>query len=182
MRVSCRSMRNQCALMLSVGAEMTPVCMLPSFAFDANETDSIKLDIVAGHAASFCAPHMRATLDACCAKNWSAGQCGSWHAAGPRVSLKVPAAHAAHAPPLGPEKPALHSHMELFELAGGEMVLGGHSMHCSPQLLPRAALHPCTSTSQSVRHPAAGSAKYTCLPYTGCAHVITCTEVPDKAD
>jgi len=72
---------------------------------------------------------MRATIDTCTAKNWSAGQCGTWHGAGPRVSLKVPAAHAVHAPPFAPEKPVLHSHMELFGLAAREMELGGHVWH-----------------------------------------------------
>jgi len=72
---------------------------------------------------------MRATFDACAAKNWSAGQCGSWHKADPRVSLKVPAAHAVHAPPFAPEKPALHSHMELLGLAAGETESAGHVWH-----------------------------------------------------
>jgi hypothetical protein len=34
-----------------------------------------------------------------------------------------------HAPPFAPEKPALHSHMELFGLAAGEMELAGHVWH-----------------------------------------------------
>ena len=51
------------------------------------------------------------------------------HAADPRVSLKVPAAHAVHAPPLAPEKPALHSHMEPLGLAAGEMESAGHVWH-----------------------------------------------------
>jgi len=59
----------------------------------------------------------------------SAWQCGTWHGAGPRVSLKVPAAHAVHALPFAPEKPASHSHMELFGLAAGEMELRGHVWH-----------------------------------------------------
>jgi hypothetical protein len=75
---------------------------------------------------------MRATFDACAAKNWSAGQCGTWHKADPRVSLKVPAAHATHSAPLTPEKPALHSHMELFMLAVGEMELVGHGTQPRP--------------------------------------------------
>ena len=58
-----------------------------------------------------------------------AGHCGVKHGAVPRVSLKVPAAHAVHEPPFGPVKPALHSHMELFGLAAGEMESAGHVWH-----------------------------------------------------
>jgi len=50
----------------------------------------------------------------------------------PALTLNEPAAHAVHAPPLGPEKPALHSHMELFWLPAGEKELAGQSTHPSP--------------------------------------------------
>jgi len=51
------------------------------------------------------------------------------HGADPRVSLKVPAAHAVHVSPFAPEKPALHSHIELLGLAAGEMESAGHVWH-----------------------------------------------------
>jgi len=89
---------------------------------------------------------MRATLDACCAKNWSVGQCGTWHKADPSVSLKVPAAHAVHVSPFAPEKPALHSHMELFGLATGENELAGHDWHMPAPLLYMPATHTQNST------------------------------------
>jgi len=50
----------------------------------------------------------------------------------PGLDLKEPAAHAAHAPPFAPEKPALHSHMELFWLAAGKMELVGQGTHPRP--------------------------------------------------
>jgi len=72
---------------------------------------------------------MRATFEACAAKNWSARQCGARHGADPCVSLKVPSVHALQVSPFAPEKPALHSHMELLGLAAGESELVGHVWH-----------------------------------------------------
>jgi len=54
----------------------------------------------------------------------------------PALTLNEPAAHAVHAPPFAPEKPALHSHMELFMLARGENELVGHSWHGARRRTP----------------------------------------------
>jgi len=59
----------------------------------------------------------------------------SSHAPAPVSFLKVPAGHAAHAPPFAPVKPALQAQPANEVLAGGDMELG------------RQALHPRTATN-----------------------------------
>jgi hypothetical protein len=81
----------------------------------------------------------------------------------PGLDLKEPAAHAAHAPG-APLKPGAHLQAVRDVLAGPEIAFRGHSVHSNPQLFPGPAPHPWTSTSQSVKHAMAGSAKYMCLP------------------
>ena len=66
---------------------------------------------------------------ACVARYSSAAHIGVTHGADPCVVLKVSKGHAVHVSPLAPEKPALHSHMELFALAAGESELVGHVWH-----------------------------------------------------
>ena len=51
------------------------------------------------------------------------------HAASPTDGLKVPAAHASHAPPLGPEKPGLHAHDARDALPDAEVACEGQPEH-----------------------------------------------------
>ncbi len=48
------------------------------------------------------------------------------HAAEPVTLLYVPAAHAEHVPPLGPEYPVLQTQLCTLVLAVGEFVYAGH--------------------------------------------------------
>jgi hypothetical protein len=49
------------------------------------------------------------------------------HAPVPVVSLYVPATHAVHMPPFGPEKPVLQVHADGSELEIGELESAGHA-------------------------------------------------------
>jgi len=53
----------------------------------------------------------------------------SRHAPAPVSFLKVPAGHAAHAPPFAPVKPALQAQAAAEVLAGCEMEFGGQALH-----------------------------------------------------
>ena len=66
---------------------------------------------------------------ACVARYSSAAHSGVTHGADPCVVLTVSKGHAVHVSPLAPEKPALHSHMELLGLAAGEMESVGQVWH-----------------------------------------------------
>ena len=66
---------------------------------------------------------------ACVARYSSAAHSGVTHGADPCVILTVSKGHAVHVSQFAPEKPALHSHMELLGLAAGESELAGHVWH-----------------------------------------------------
>ena len=51
------------------------------------------------------------------------------HIAGPVNDLYVPATHTAHAPPSGPEEPALQMQLVKLELPAGELEFVGQSVH-----------------------------------------------------
>ena len=63
----------------------------------------------------------------------------SSHSSLPAAALCLPAAHAEHAPPLGPVKPALHVQAMAAALPAGELELLGHSMQTSADVAPIAA-------------------------------------------
>ena len=52
------------------------------------------------------------------------------HIAGPVDGLYIPATHAVHAPPAGPEEPALQMQLVKVELPTGELEFVGQAMHC----------------------------------------------------
>jgi hypothetical protein len=76
----------------------------------------------AGHAR-----HVSVVVAAGVAEYMPAAQ--SAHTALPVVVLYLPATHAVHVPPFGPEKPALQVHTNTVELASGELELVGHARH-----------------------------------------------------
>ena len=55
----------------------------------------------------------------------------SLHAASPMKGLKLPAAHALHVPPLGPEKPGLHVQDARDALPIAEIAFGGQPSQTS---------------------------------------------------
>ena len=52
------------------------------------------------------------------------------HWAAPVDALNHPATHGAHAPPLGPEEPALQMQLVKAELRADEWEFVGQAMHC----------------------------------------------------
>jgi hypothetical protein len=61
------------------------------------------------------------------------------HATLPVVSLYVPATHAVHVPPFGPEKPALQVQAASAEPEIGELELVGHPRHVVATVAPTVA-------------------------------------------
>ena len=66
-------------------------------------------------------------LDPCCRDNEFVGHIK--HAAEPVALLNVPAAHAVHGPPSGPEKPVAHSQAVIVVLPSGETEFAGQIEH-----------------------------------------------------
>ena len=56
------------------------------------------------------------------------------HAAAPTDGLKLPAAHASHAPPSGPVKPGVHVHDASDALPDAEVVFAGQPVQTSELL------------------------------------------------
>ena len=54
------------------------------------------------------------------------------HPPSPLPSLYLPAAHASHAPPSGPVKPAMHLHSVTLALPSPETEFDGHAAHALP--------------------------------------------------
>jgi len=63
----------------------------------------------------------------------------SRHAAEPVLILYLPAPHAVHAPPSGPEKPAIHAQLVDTTLPLGDCELAGQSEHVAVDVAPTAA-------------------------------------------
>ena len=54
------------------------------------------------------------------------------HSAGPGEALYVPASHAVHVPPLGPEHPGLQAQFEMLVLPSGELEFAGQGVILAP--------------------------------------------------
>ena len=65
----------------------------------------------------------------------------STQASDPFVALYLPASHATHTPPSGPEYPALHEQMLLPPPAVLECAYAGHALHVDPDVPPVSLLY-----------------------------------------
>jgi len=90
--------------------------------------------VLAGHA-----QHNSTTSPVVSELNLFAGHTYAAHGALPDAALTVPAAHAVHGPPSGPENPALHVHTRVEPAT--EFELAGHAVHGPPSGPENPALH-----------------------------------------